>query len=78
VNSSNPVRFGNLQWCAAWLKATVVDFYGVALPLCGVILAAEPQLLFGLAWSASVLLLGSPFACAWVAQRLIRSGGALP
>jgi hypothetical protein len=74
-----PFRFDRLDWTAAWLEMTAVDYYGAALPLCAVILAAEPSAAAGATWVAGVLLLGSPVACGWAAHRLLgRSGGLCP
>jgi hypothetical protein len=72
-----PFRFDRLDWTAAWLKMTTIDYYGAALPLCAVILSAEPSAAAGAAWCAGVLLLGSPVACAWAAYRLLGDTGGL-
>lgn len=69
-----PLRPSDLAWCRAWLAATVADYYGAALPLCGVIVATSPTLAEGLTWSAGVLVLGSPVACGWAARRLLLRG----
>ena len=60
-------------WNAAWLWTTVADYYGVALALCGVVVASEPRRDAAL-WSAAILLLGCPFACMYVGTRLLRTG----
>lgn len=70
-----PFRFDRLDWTAAWLKMTTIDYYGAALPLCAVILLSEPSLTIGAVWSTGVLLLGSPVACTWVAYRLLGANG---
>lgn len=72
-----PFQFDSLEWCAAWLKATVVDFYGACLCLCGVILSSEQSWLTGILWVLGCCLLGSPVCCAWVLCRLLRGGGTL-
>lgn len=69
-----PFRFDRLAWTQAWLKATVLDYYGVAMPLCAIIIATDPSLFAAVAWCAGVLFLGSPVACAWVARMLIEFG----
>lgn len=69
-----PFRPSELAWCRAWLATTVADYYGAALPLCGVIVATSPTLAEGLTWSMGVLVLGSPVACAWAARRLLMLG----
>jgi hypothetical protein len=53
----------------------VIDFYGVAIPLAGVIIATEGRP--GFAWAAGVLLQGSPVACAYIAWRLTKGSIAL-
>ena len=64
-----PFQFSNLEWTAAWLKMTVVDYYGAALPLCGIVIASESPLA-GLLWSLAFCIGGSPFCCAYVISRL--------
>lgn len=71
-----PFRFDRLDWTSAWLKVTTLDYYGAALPLCFVILTTEPSIAIGALWSLGVLVLGSPVACAWASQRLLRAPGA--
>jgi hypothetical protein len=50
----------------------VVDFYGVAIPLAGIMIATEGKL--GFVWALGVLLLGSAVACAYVAFKLFTKG----
>ena len=69
-----PPSPNSLLWCRGWLWTTIVDYYGAALALCGVILSSEPKLLVGAAWCAGCLFLGTPFCCLYVATRLIRRG----
>ena len=69
-----PPSPNSLAWCQAWLATTVVDYYGAALALCGVIISSEPKLLAGLAWSAGCLFLGTPFCCFYVATRMWKFG----
>ena len=68
-----PPEPSSLAWNAAWLFTTVVDYYGAALALCGVILASEKRRA-GILWSLGCLLLGTPFCCFYVTSRLLRSG----
>ena len=68
-----PFQPDSASWCCAWLATTVVDYYGAALCLCGVILANEPRVV-GIAWSLGCCLLGTPVCCAWIVSRLLRKG----
>jgi hypothetical protein len=72
-----PFQFDNLEWTAAWLKVTVVDFYGACLCFCGIVLSSEQSWLTGMLWVLGCCLLGSPVCCAWVLCRLVRGGGTL-
>lgn len=55
--------------------ATVVDYYGACLCLCGIILATEQNNLhMGILWSVGCCLLGSPMCCMWMLVRLWRFG----
>ena len=72
-----PLQPDSLSWCYNWLIATVIDYYGTALCLCGVILSSEDKWSRGLAWTAGVLLLGSPLSCLWVLTWLLKGGGSL-
>lgn len=65
-----PFQLQNPDWTKAWLIMTVVDYYGGVIPLCGVVLASEPNRIVAIAWATAILLLGSPFACAWIISRL--------
>jgi hypothetical protein len=58
-------------------EKTTLDYYGAAFPLCAVILVTESSAVAGAIWAIGVLLLGSPVACAWVANRLLRGEGRL-
>ena len=68
-----PPAPSSLAWNSAWLVTTVVDYYGAALALCGVIVASESRR-DGILWSLGCLLLGTPFCCFYVATRLLRKG----
>merc|ERR1711924_206317 len=68
-----PPATESLAWNSAWLITTVVDYYGAALALCGIILASEPRRK-GILWSLGCLLLGTPFCCFYVVTRLLRKG----
>jgi len=72
-----PIRADNLDWSAAWLAATVADYYGSTLCLCGIVLSSEPSLCRGLAWSAGFCLLGSPVCCVWTVLWLRRNNYSL-
>ena len=65
-----PFQMDNLKWAKAWLIMTVVDYYGAAVPLCALVLASENSRIVAGAWIVAILLLGSPFACAWMIWRL--------
>uniref|UniRef100_A0A7S2BJE2 DUF2834 domain-containing protein n=1 Tax=Haptolina brevifila TaxID=156173 RepID=A0A7S2BJE2_9EUKA len=69
-----PPSPGSSAWCRGWLWTTIVDYYGAALALCGIIISTEPERWRGIAWSAACLFLGTPFCCLYVAQRLYRQG----
>ena len=70
-----PLDSSNLDWSNAWLLATVIDYYGACLCLCGVIIASEPSLLGGILWVTGCCLLGSPVCCAWILYRTWTFGG---
>ena len=62
-----PLDAASLAWSNAWLAATVVDYYGSTLCLCGVVLGtADRWWADGIAWALGCCLLGSPVACLWV------------
>jgi hypothetical protein len=65
-----PLQMSNLEWTAAWLKMTVVDYYGAALPLCGIAISSDAGW-SGWLWSIGFCLGGSPFCCAYVVLRLV-------
>ena len=71
-----PFQMQDVNWTGDWLMTTVADYYGVALPLCAIILATEDSVFVGIAWSAGVLLLGSAVACAYVVRRAAFQSGA--
>ena len=68
-----PPRPHSVEWLRVWLLATVADYYGAALCLCGVIFATEVPL-HGLLWSVGCCLFGTPCCCAYVMIRLLRHG----
>lgn len=51
----------------------VVDYYGVSLCFCGIILATEKQRMLGAMWCLGVLILGSPIACVYMALRAAKA-----
>ena len=69
-----PFKMHDVEWTGKWLMTTVADYYGVALPLCAIILATEESIVIGMLWAAGVLLLGSAVACFYVARRCFQSG----
>lgn len=68
-----PVQSDNAEWASNWLLVTVLDYYTVSPCVCGVILATE-GLAAGLPWCLLQLLLGAPFACAYMIYHLRRGG----
>ena len=64
-----PLQTDNLAWSVTWLGTSTLDFYGSTLCLCAIILSSE-ELSRAIPWCLLCLLLGSPFACAYVATRL--------
>ena len=69
-----PIQSDNLEWNNAWLIATVIDYYGACLCLCGVILGTEQNWISGILWSLGCCLLGSPVCCIWIIVRLCKHG----
>jgi hypothetical protein len=65
-----PFKMHSLDWTKAWMIMAVVDYYQGALPLCGVVLASELNRIVAFAWITGILLVGSPFSCAWIVWRL--------
>ena len=62
-------KLDDVDWLKNWLKMTVLDYYGAALPLCGIAISTE-QNMQGFLWSAGFLFGGSPFCCAYMLYRL--------
>jgi len=69
-----PTQIDRLDWAAAWLKATVADYYGSSLCFSGIVLSSEPSWTVGCIWVAAFCLAGSPACCLWVILRLLRRG----
>jgi Protein of unknown function (DUF1475) len=69
-----PTQIDRLDWAAAWLKATVADYYGSTLCFSGIVLSSEPSWTVGCIWVAAFCLAGSPACCLWVILRLLRRG----
>ena len=65
-----PLQMSNNDWTSAWLMMTVLDYYGAALPLCGIAVSSEPGY-NGWLWSMGFCFGGSPFCCAYVVLKLI-------
>ena len=64
-----PFQLDAVRMVREWLLTTVGDYYATSVCLCGVLIATDGPLRGGV-WSALVLVLGSPWACAWTAIRL--------
>eukprot|EP01031_Cornospumella_fuschlensis_P034040 gene34040-41200_t len=60
----------DLAWTRAWLYTTVLDYYGVAVPLCFIAVLSE-DVPYGFMWALGFLLLGSPVACAYLTMRIL-------
>ncbi|RPF81816.1 MAG: DUF1475 domain-containing protein [Rhodothermaceae bacterium TMED105] len=58
----------NLDWVRAWLRMTVLDYYGAAFALSGVAFS-ERSKQEALAWSFGFFILGSPVCCAYIVYR---------
>mmetsp|Transcript_4106 Transcript_4106/g.4662 ORF Transcript_4106/g.4662 Transcript_4106/m.4662 type:complete len:130 (+) Transcript_4106:132-521(+) len=65
-----PFNWSSLDWSNAWLSATVIDYYGACLSLCGIIIFSESRWQVGLAWSLGCCLLGSPICCSWILWKI--------
>eukprot|EP00892_Ulva_mutabilis_P005553 jgi/Ulvmu1/336/UM001_0340.1 len=72
-----PFQMSNLDWTQDWLIFSVIDYYGVSLCFCGIILATESLSITGALWVLGVLLLGSPIACVYMAVRAAKASLAL-
>lgn len=72
-----PVQPENAKWSSTWLVTAVLDYYTLSACLCGVIVSTEREWLHGLLWCLSFLLLGAPFACAWVVSHVWFGDGTL-
>ena len=55
----------------------VVDYYGVAVCLCGIVLATGGYTWAGLAWCAGICIVGSPVACIYIIWRISKGSIAL-
>lgn len=66
-----PLQTESLEWSNAWLTATVVDYYGSTLCLCGIIWATSTSWTSRLAWIVGCCLLGSPVCCAWILYQML-------
>ena len=72
-----PFQMDSLDWTAAWLITTIVDYYGACLCFSGVVIGTEESIVKGILWALSFCLLGSPVCCLWVVLHLWRCGGTL-
>ena len=64
-----PLQLDSKPWLQAWLAMTVGDYYGAALPLCGIAIFSEDGNK-GWLWSIGMCLLGSPVCNLYVLQRI--------
>ena len=64
-----PFRMDDVGWTSSWLLTTIADYYTAALCLCGVIVATDGRI-YGILWTLAICVLGSPFACLWLAARV--------
>ena len=65
-----PLQTDSAEWLKTWLAATVVDYYGSTLCLCGVILSTADSWWAGILWCVGCCLLGSPVSCAWILYQI--------
>ncbi|CAB9502792.1 expressed unknown protein [Seminavis robusta] len=72
-----PLDTDNLAWSNAWLLAYVIDYYGVCLCFCGVIVATEAVWWTAMLWSCSCLVVGSPACCLYIFLWITKEGGTL-
>ena len=61
----------DLAWVQAWLKMTVIDYYGAALVLSGIAILDEGPC-EGLLWSLGFCILGSPVCCVYMVYRILK------
>jgi len=66
-----PINSESLAWSNTWLAATVVDYYGSTLCLCGIILSTSESWVAGIGWTAGCCLLGSPICCLWILYQVL-------
>ncbi|CAE7217338.1 unnamed protein product, partial [Symbiodinium sp. CCMP2456] len=68
-----PIQPDDAEWSSMWLVTAVVDYYVAASCFCAVAVATEgPRM--GTVWSLLTLILGAPFACAYTALHIYRTG----
>ncbi|CAE7239898.1 unnamed protein product [Symbiodinium sp. KB8] len=68
-----PIQPDDAEWSSMWLLTAVVDYYVAASCFCAVAVATEgPRM--GTVWSLLTLILGAPFACAYTALHIYRTG----
>ena len=65
-----PFQTDSAEWVKTWLAATIVDYYGSTLCLCGVILSTADSWWAGILWCVGCCLLGSPVSCAWILNQI--------
>jgi len=66
-----PLNTESLEWSNTWLGATVVDYYGSTLCLCGIILATADSWPSGVLWMMGCCLFGSPVCCLWMLYQIL-------
>ena len=74
LNYARCCRVPQLHQVQSW-PLQVMDFFGVALPFAGIMVATEGKI--GFAWGAALLVVGSPVACGYIAWKLTRGSIAL-
>lgn len=68
-----PLRLEDADWAKNWLFFAIADQQACALCLVGIVIASEDHL-WGLIWGVSILILGAPFACAYLVSRVFSHG----
>mmetsp|Transcript_37772 Transcript_37772/g.43145 ORF Transcript_37772/g.43145 Transcript_37772/m.43145 type:complete len:132 (-) Transcript_37772:250-645(-) len=66
-----PFQIDSLEWSSTWLLATVVDYYGSTLCLCGIIIATETSWIAKVLWPLGCCTLGSPICCLWILYKTV-------
>jgi len=67
-----PLQTESAGWASQWLLTWVVNYYLAAFCVCGIVIASESWVV-GIAVSLVILVLGAPFACAYLVYRVTRT-----